>query len=273
MRRSPARGREGRRRTHRAFTLLEIMVAIAILGLSLTVILSAQAGLYSSGAYARNISQATGLARCKMAEVEEYLLKFGYPLDSQTDEGPCCDDDTRSPMRCSWAIETVKLPEPTSLETLVGEGKFDSTFGPLGALGALGQNPSTVKEAGEGGISALADVLSASTGGQGMGSAALAPLVMGMVYPQLKPMLEASIRKVTVKVQWKEGKRAREFEIVQYVTNPMQGGLLPDSALLDASDTGTGTGTGTMTPGGGTGPGNTFGVPKGFQFPSGGALK
>src|SRR5690606_31928718 len=164
MRRPVARGRVDRR-SLRAFTLLEIMVAVAILGLSLTVILSAQAGLYSSGAYARNISQATGLARCKMSEVEEYLLKFGYPLDSQTDEGPCCEDDSRGPMRCSWAIETVTLPEPTSMETLLGEGRFDSSFGPLGALGALGQNPSLLsQESSAGGISTLADVLSASTG-------------------------------------------------------------------------------------------------------------
>jgi len=247
------------------------MVAVAILGLSLTVILSAQAGLYSSGTYARNISQATGLARCKMSEVEEYLLKFGYPIDTQTDEGPCCDDDTRTPMRCSWSIETVKLPEPTSIETLFGEGKLDSGMGPLGALGALGQNPSAVAEAGEGGISALANVLSASTGGQPMGSAALAPLVMGMVYPQLKPMLEASIRKVTVKVHWKEGQRARDFEIVQYVTNPMQGGLLPDSALLDSTGTGTGTNTGT---GSGFGTGSTFGGQGSQKAPfGGGALK
>jgi len=217
------------------------MVAVAILGLSLTVILSAQAGLYSSGAYARNISQATGLARCKMSEVEEYLLKFGYPLDSQTDEGPCCDDDSRGPMRCSWAIETVTLPEPTSMETLLGEGRFDTSMGPLGALGAVGQNPSMLSEAGEGGISELASVLSSSTGGQPMGAHALAPLVMGMVYPQLKPMLEASIRKVTVKVHWKEGKRDREFELVQYVTNPMQGGLLPGDALLDSGGPGMGT--------------------------------
>jgi len=46
-------------------------------------------------------------------------------------------------------------------------------------------------------------------------------MVMGIVYPSMKPMYEASIRKVTVKVKWKEGALDRELELVQYVTNPV----------------------------------------------------
>ena len=47
----------------RGFTLLEVMVAVAILGLGLTAILSAQTGVFASSAHARNLSVATGLAR------------------------------------------------------------------------------------------------------------------------------------------------------------------------------------------------------------------
>ncbi len=63
------------------------------------------------------------------------------------------------------------------------------------------------------------------------GAGALAPLVMGLVYPSLKPMLEASIRKLTVSVEWKDGGRTRKVEAVQYVTNPQQGGLDPNAAV------------------------------------------
>ena len=63
-----------------AFSLLEVMVAVAILGLGLTVILTAQTGLFSSAKRAAQLSQAVGLARCKMAEVELQLLKEGYQL-------------------------------------------------------------------------------------------------------------------------------------------------------------------------------------------------
>src|SRR5262245_62616960 len=63
----------------RGFSLLEVMVAIAILGLALTVILSAQGGLAASNNSAAKMSIATSLARCKMTELEQKLLRDGYP--------------------------------------------------------------------------------------------------------------------------------------------------------------------------------------------------
>jgi general secretion pathway protein I len=50
---------------------------------------------------------------------------------------------------------------------------------------------------------------------------------MSLVYPTLKPMLEASIRKLTVSVIWKEGSRERDVSVTEFVTNPQQGGLNP----------------------------------------------
>ena len=64
-------------RQTRGFTLLEVMVATAILGLGLTAILSAQAGAFATAAHARNLSVATTLARCKMGEIEEHLYRDG----------------------------------------------------------------------------------------------------------------------------------------------------------------------------------------------------
>jgi hypothetical protein len=49
---------------------------------------------------------------------------------------------------------------------------------------------------------------------------------MGFVYPGLKPMLEASIRRVTVTVKWSEGKRPRELEVTQFLTRPQEGQLM-----------------------------------------------
>ena len=60
-----------RRKILGGFSLLEIMVAMAILGLALSVILSAQGGLAASNRSAANLGTAESLARCKMAEVEE----------------------------------------------------------------------------------------------------------------------------------------------------------------------------------------------------------
>jgi general secretion pathway protein I len=205
--------------TSRAFTLLEVMVAVAILGLALTVIVSAQSGLYSGSTYARHVSVATGLARCKMSEVEERLLSLGYPELDELDEGACCDDEGAQGFTCKWKIERVELPEVDTTAAL-SAAMGDGGTGPLGALAQMAANPQAVGGA-DGGISAIASELQQSTGG----AAGIAQLAMSMVYPTLKPMLEASIRKVTVSVLWKDGKQERDLTIVQYVTYPQRGGL------------------------------------------------
>ena len=53
----------------------------------------------------------------------------------------------------------------------------------------------------------------------------LLQMVMGMVYPSIKPMFEASIRRLTVTVKWREGPNPKTLEFVQYVTNPQQAGF------------------------------------------------
>ena len=63
----------------RGFSLLEVMVSVAILGLAVTVILSAQGGLAATNKGAANQGTAISLGRCRMTEIEEKQLKLGYP--------------------------------------------------------------------------------------------------------------------------------------------------------------------------------------------------
>jgi general secretion pathway protein I len=205
----------------RAFTLLEVMVAVAILGLSLTVILSAQAGLYSGGSYGQHTSLAIGLARCRMTEIEERLIKLGYPEVDENDDGACCEDDVQSNMRCAWKVERIELPQPKppELAPAGSTGAPGPAGGPLGAIGQLSLNPGSIPT--DGGLGGLASALGGGTGGTG--TAGIEAFAMSLVYPALKPMLEASIRKVTVTVSWKEGIRSRDLVIAQYLTRPMRG--------------------------------------------------
>lgn len=249
-------------RARRGFTLLEVLVAIAILGLGMTVLLSSQAGLFSSSQRAQNLSVATGLARCKMAEVELELQKKGFSFFDQNDEGTCCEDESESRYRCSWKIETVELPQPKDLSSS-GDGGTDDPGG-LGAFGGLAalQSGGSAVLGGDGGIGGLSSLL--SSGAAAGGVQGMAPLVMSMVYPDLKPMLEASIRKVTLTVHWKEGSSDRDLSVTQYITNPQMGGLDPNAAAgLGAlgdqvggltGGTGTGGGAAATTRGGSTRP-------------------
>jgi general secretion pathway protein I len=257
----------------RAFTLLEVMVAVAILGLSLTVILSAQAGLYAGGAYAQHTSIATGLLRCRMAEIEERLLKLGYPLVDEKDDGACCDGDLRSDMKCEWSVERIELPTPDpaalASSSPMGTSSPGSPGGPLSALmggqsaagglpaglpAGLGLTGSSSQgslglSGADGGVGGIASALRDGTGG---GMSAVAQMAMTMVYPTLKPMLEASIRKINVKVTWKEGIQKRDVSATLYVTQPMRGDAITAAAAASGA-----------TPGGGLPgmPGGGLGIP------------
>jgi general secretion pathway protein I len=211
----------------RAFTLLEVMVAVAILGLGLVVLLTAQTGLFSSAKRAAVMSDAVGLARCKMSELEEHLLRNGFQLMAEDDEGPCCDDE-ESPLRCKWTIAPVTLPEFNAsggADAGTGESRGGLTLDSLGtAKDELSKGDT------QSAVSNITEMLGSSPPGAGpsMGAGALAPIAMGLIYPQLKAMLEASIRKITVKVVWMEGKIERDLSVTQYITNPQQGGFLAE---------------------------------------------
>jgi general secretion pathway protein I len=255
------------------FTLLEVLVALAILGLGLVVILSSQAGLFSSASRGEHLTVASNLLRCKMSEIELTLEQKGFSLTDENDEGDCCDDEGEG-YACSWKIERVELP-PLPETPPDADGGAPGPAGSAGLSGpgglGLGTPPTGPGAAAGGPLGALMGI--AATQGASLGDKAtpgsvmqqlgstgtsgMEGMVMGFVYPSLKPMLEASIRRVTVKVKWNEGRLPRELEVTQFLTRPQEGQLgTADMLGLDAlggiadqlnGNTGTNTGTGTGT--------------------------
>jgi general secretion pathway protein I len=218
------------------------MVAVSILGLALTVILSAQGGLAASNKSAANVGLATSLARCKMTELEEKMLKFGYPeLDQVDTEASCCLESDVPGFLCDTRVEKVVLPNPP--QNSLGDGGFMAGSLLEGGTPAIpsGIPSGLVNPAGGGqldldggaGLQNIGNTLQTQLAGMG-GTAGLLNVVMGFIYPTLKPMLETSIRRLTVSVKWKEGPNDREFAIVQYVTNPQRGGFINGMFVADA---------------------------------------
>ncbi len=227
------------RHSARGFTLLEVLVALAILGLGLVIILSSQVGLFSSASRGEHLTAASNLLRCKMSEIELTLAQTGFSLTDENDEGDCCEDESDG-YSCTWKIERVELPPmpeasgedggapgPAGSAGLSGPG--DLAFGapPPGAPGAGGplgalMNISATQGASLGDKATPGSVMQqlGNTGSSGMEG-----MVMSLVYPNLKPMLEASIRRVTVKVKWREGQRERDLEVTQFLTRPQEGQL------------------------------------------------
>lgn len=229
------------------FTLLEVLVAMAILGLGLTSILSAQAGLFASSLRSERVTLASNLARCKLSELEVDLLRLGYQLTEQKGEGACCVNENESTYSCTWKVEPVVLPEMNLNLTGQDAGAsapdagFLTAFNPGDTSGISSANPLGPLGAMLPGAQSGQSSLLSGSSGAGMGG--LAAMALTIVYPTLKPMLEASIRRITVSVKWSEGSSQRSFDIAEYVTNPMQGlppvgsaaaGMDPLSTLLGA---------------------------------------
>jgi|HubBroStandDraft_1064217.scaffolds.fasta_scaffold03021_8 general secretion pathway protein I len=243
-------------RALRGFSLLEVLVAVALFGAVVTFILSAEAGLISGNKSAAKMSQATELGRCRMTELEEKQIRLGFPEIEEKDSSSACCMDTETPgFSCDWNVERVKLPEATSLG---GDAGLSSLYGGNLELGDGGAPSSPASSAGspllnpaggaqldfDGGLDTFGQSIQQSLGG-GMGAQGLVSMVFSIVYPSLKPVLESAIRKITVVVRWKEGAIDRDFTLTQYVTNPSRAGLISGMASSGAfGDGGAGGGLG-----------------------------
>jgi general secretion pathway protein I len=241
-------------RRRRGFSLLEVLMAVALFGAVVTTILSAQASLVAGDRTALNMSQAIELGRCKMSELEEKQLKLGFPEIEEKDTSPyCCDDKEVTGFNCAWQVERVLLPQPQQLggdaglgsilggglgldAGAMGTGLTSQIGSPMGNMAVNPLGGATLDL--DAGLQNIGQSLQSSFGGAGVSG--LLTLVFSLVYPSLKPLLETAIRKVTVTVNWKEGVNKRDFVLTQYITNPsqvsllaslMEGGVMGDSGL------------------------------------------
>ncbi len=194
----------------RGFTIIEVMVSIMILAVSVVSIFGAQFATVATVGFSRYTTQAMELARCRMSEIElEVQVENGFEQGDITAGGECCEmneSDTKE-FSCSWEIKTIEMPDLLSMMA-------DSQDGGVGLLGDLG----------------MGDSMDDSNDDTGMMGTAMAFL------PMLSDMLGQAMRRVTVKVEWTQGKRKRDFVLSQYLVHPTQGPLQLMNAAADEMD-------------------------------------
>ena len=201
-------------------------MAVAILGLGLTSILSAQFSAVKTASHARHMNVAIGLARCRMSEIEEELRVDGFQELDSHDSGPCCENAEAANISCEWFVEKPTFPDP-DFGSLDLDSNLDTT-----SLGKLAGGAEGSGAPGAGDIGSLTEALSGGDLGEvaAGGIGGVASLVMSIVYPDLKTLFEASTRRVTVVLTWTEGTQTYDIELVQWVTQPQPGmaGELPE---------------------------------------------
>jgi general secretion pathway protein I len=190
--------------SRRAFTLLEVMIAIAILGLSLTAIFSSEVGAANVAARARRQNIAATLARCKMGEIEQFVGIEGLPALEKKDTDSCCEHAPVEGYECDWIVDRIILPE---LGVQSGDEEDENTQDR--SQRRLVETYDDINASGGG---APEDVISGQAGN-------LSTLALELGFPILKPFFEEQVRRATVTVRWKEGPRERGFDVVQYLVS------------------------------------------------------
>lgn len=177
------------RRRAAGFTLLEVMVAVAILSATLVVLLRIVTNNIRATNHAKLTTAATFLARTKMSDVEDDILYNGFSTETETDKGNF-KDEGKGYERFSWEsmIERIELPTDLTQKTQESSTKASQDA----------KNPM--------------ELMSSFFGG--MMSAFIEPIRIG---------LQESVRKVTVRVFWDEtGRPDQAIEVVEYLTDPAQ---------------------------------------------------
>ncbi len=200
-----------RRAGARGFTLLEVMVALAVLAGSLMAVAELSGNALRNFAYARDLSVATLLARGKIVELQEKYDDSGFTDFDQKEDGNFSDQGQPG---FRWALEIEKPPADLSAERILAAFMGGGADGDGNAMDIVGKLL--------GGAAGTA-----TSGGATGGPASGLPsgIAGGVLQGQVKAFaeeLKKGVRHVTLRVSWKDGKTDHGFDVTTWwvVLNP-----------------------------------------------------
>jgi general secretion pathway protein I len=253
-------------RAARGFTLLEVMIGLALLGLGLVVLIKSTTGNIANARQSQMLGVVSDLARGKMNDIEERLLKEGFTETDQSDDGNFADEGWPD-VEYAYKVEQVELPSYDQLQAMAS-GQGAGSAGSAGSAGkgsaGLGGSGSAGDEAPSGSFqdSTLGSVISLLGGGAGGGSGAAdiddqagASFIQGY-YQLVQEALKVSIRKVTLTVKFRVLGDDRELVTVAFFTDP----AAMDRVIPSLPGAGGEDGQGSGATGGGTSGGGTSGA-------------
>ena len=243
------------------------MIALALLGLAMTVLIKSAAGSIFNAESAHMLGISTDLARGKMYDIEEKLLKEGFSETDQSEGDPAgsCSKDFADEgwATIAWCdkVEPVEMPSWDNLQQLalghaknVGSGSAgagSSQFG-SGSGSALGSDAiGGFQNSALGGMLGMLGAFGG--GGSGAGKKDVAGMQGGALiqsqYTMFQQILKVSVRKVTLNVKWKVLGSDRELKVVAFFTDPaaMDKVINGLGAVDLADDSGAGSGSSKTT--------------------------
>jgi general secretion pathway protein I len=183
----------------RGFTLLEVMVALAILSMGLMALSDVTGGALRNHVRASQLDVATLLARGKMAALEERFERKGFRDFDETEEGTF---ETEGHAEVRWGLQVIRPKVELGPERILalltggagGSGQsVEALLGQLAPAPKAGE-PQTVTP----------------------GSAAIAAALQAQL-TTLGEQIKKGVREVRLTVTWPEGKRRSSFTVVTHM--------------------------------------------------------
>lgn len=206
----------------RGFTLAEVMIALAILGLALTMLVKSIYGNIASAHASMYIGLAGDLGRGKMYDIEEYLAKEGFKDTEEHEKGDFGDEGWEG-IEWEYRIIPIELP---SFEKLVGlaQGNGEGSGSGSGedADGDGQPDPAQLarfQDSMFGQLMTMFGGMGGGLGGADGGGGGPDLTMIQMAYPIIQETLKKSIRKVVLTVRWDTGFEADHADFVLYLTN------------------------------------------------------
>lgn len=212
-------------RRPRGFTLLEVMIALALLGLALVVLIKSAAGNIFNAHQAHMMGVVTDLARGKMYDLEDKLIKDGFSDTEQHEEDQTFDEEGWPDVKYSYKIEVVELPSWQDLQAIaLGTAKAGSGAGSGKGSGAGsdGESEGGFQDSALGGMLSQFSMFGGSKSSAGAGGdidAAGGASFIQSQYQMFQQILKVSIRKVSLTVNWKVLGSDRDIKVVAFFTD------------------------------------------------------
>ncbi|NBD08592.1 MULTISPECIES: prepilin-type N-terminal cleavage/methylation domain-containing protein [Corallococcus] len=199
------------------FTLLETMVALAILSVALMAIFDLNSGAVANHVYTKRLTVASLLARSKMTDLEQKLYDDGFDADDDEQSGDFSDDGWP---QFKWRARIIApKTDGVTPDQLIGAifnlpmGGGDSSD-PMGGLAGL---------FGGGGSSGKGSTPpGGTTTSSPMGASAMS--MAQPMFTQMVDQLTKSVREVHLTVYWKEGTQVESLDVVTHVVSLGPGG-------------------------------------------------
>ncbi|GEM_PF-1141020 len=277
------RAKNGFTLPRRGFTLIEVMFALALMGLGLVVLIKSAAGSIFNAEQAHMLGVATDLGRAQMYEIEEILLKDGFSDTSQSQDSWKGFDEQGWPnVKYSYKVEAVEMPTFDQLTAMAsgsaarsgsgsgsgsgyytgsGGSAFGSAFGSGSAFSLANGTVDPLSTFQNSALGGMMSMMGGLSGGKDVAGGAAGALIQSQ-YQQFQEILKDSVRKVTLKVKWQVLGSDRDLTFVAFYTDPVAMDHVLNGAGAADSGSGSGSGSAKSTGSGstrtGTGSGTTI---------------